>query len=376
MATTPVDHEVANKMSHYLTMDGCFGNATSNHAYGSQASNAIETAREQVANLIQADSREIIWTSGATESNNLAIIGAARFYHRKGKHIITLSTEHKSVLDPCHYLQQQGYEVSYLKPQSNGLIDTDQLQASIRSDTVLISVMHVNNEIGVIQNIKQLATLAKQHGVLFHCDAAQSAGKIEINVQDMPVDLMSFSAHKVYGPKGIGALYIRRQPRVRLQPLLFGGGHESGLRSGTLPAHQIVGMGCAFAIAKTKLQDNAKRILQLRNLLWNGINDLPGLHINGDWQQRVPGNLNISVEGVEGESLLFALNALALSSASACTSASIEPSYVLRALGVPNELAHATLRISLGRFTTQKEIEVSIKQIREQINRLRTLSPL
>ncbi len=377
MATTPVDPRVVTAMMSCLEMSGHFGNASSlSHSYGHSAALVIEHARAQVASLIHADPQEIIWTSGATEANNLAIKGAARFYKRKGKHLITCKTEHKAVLDTCAQLQREGFEVTYLQPLSNGLIDLNQLKGAIRDDTLLVSIMHVNNETGVIQDIAAIAELTRARGILFHVDAAQSAGKIPIDLSSMQVDLMSFSGHKIYGPKGIGALYVRRNPRVRLEPLMHGGGQEQGLRSGTLPTHQIVGMGEAFHLAQQEMVEESKRILELRQRLWQGIQRLGDVHVNGDLQQRLPGNLNVSFAGVEGESLLLSFKDLAVSSGSACNSASIEPSYVLRALGLNDALAHSSIRFSMGRFTTRAEIDYAIMHVTDAVNRLRAMSPL
>jgi cysteine desulfurase len=377
MATTPVDPRVVKKMMECLDTSGNFGNSASvSHIYGWQAKEAIEQARHQVAELVNADSREIIWTSGATESNNLAIKGAAFFYQRKGRHIITNKIEHKSVLDTCRYLESEGFAVSYLNPDSKGFIHPEQVQEAIRPDTILLSIMHVNNEIGVIQDIKAFTEITRSNGIVFHVDAAQSVGKTAIDLQDVPVDLMSFSAHKLYGPKGVGALFVRRKPRIRLQPLFHGGGHEFGLRSGTLPTHQIVGMGEAFAIAKKSMAEEAVRIFNLRCRLWQGIADLPEVYLNGDWEQRVPGNLNVSFGYVEGESLLLALCDLAVSSGSACNSATIEPSHVLRALGRNEADAHSSVRFCMGRFTTENEVDFAVTQIRSAVERLRKLSPL
>lgn len=377
MATTPVDSRVAKKMCAFLCVDGEFGNPTSNtHCYGWQAAEAIAKARLQVAALINANSKDIVWTSGATEANNLALLGAARFYQTQGKHIITLKTEHKAVLDCCKQLEREGFTVSYLTPKENGLLDLEDLKNAIQEQTILISVMHVNNEIGVIQDIQAIGEIAHQHGILFHVDAAQSAGKIPIDLEVMPVDLMSFSAHKIYGPKGIGVLFVRHKPRVRLQPIIHGGGHQNGMRSGTLPTHQIVGMGKAFSIAKAEMNKDCQHIATLRDKLWEGLATLPGIILNGDKEQRIAGNLNISVEGVEGESLIFSLKELAVSNSAACASANIEPSYVLKALGRSDLLAHSSIRLSLGRFTTEEEIDFTIKVLHTNINRLRKLSPL
>ncbi len=376
-ATTPVDPRVATKMMECLTTEGNFGNpASRSHAFGWQAEKAVENAREQVAELVNADPKEIVWTSGATESDNLAIKGVAHFYKKKGKHIITCKTEHKAVLDSCRQLEREGYEVTYLTPETNGLIDLKKLEAAMRDDTVLVSIMHVNNETGVIQDIAAIGEITRSKKVLFHVDAAQSAGKVLIDLASMKVDLMSFSAHKIYGPKGCGALYVRRKPRVRLEAQMHGGGHERGMRSGTLAVHQIVGMGEAFRIARKEMQQDEQRIRQLRDRLEQSLMQLEEVYINGDPEQRVAGVLNISFNFVEGESLLMALKDLAVSSGSACTSASLEPSYVLRALGRSDELAHSSIRFALGRFTTAEEIEHAINLIPEKIEKLRELSPL
>ncbi len=376
-ATTPVDERVAEKMCQYLTVDGHFGNpASRSHRFGWQAEQAVEAARSQVAALINADPREIVWTSGATESDNLAIKGAAHFYQKKGRHIITCKTEHKAVLDTCRQLEREGFDVTYLSPMANGLIDLDVLAAAIRPDTILISLMHVNNEIGVIQDIGAIGEMARQRKIIFHVDAAQSAGKVDIDLGQLKVDLMSFSAHKVYGPKGMGALYVRRKPRVRLEAQMLGGGHERGMRSGTLATHQIVGMGEAFQIAKQEMKEENARLMMLRNRLWNGLRDMEEVYLNGDLEHRVAGNLNVSFNLVEGESLIMALKDIAASSGSACTSASLEPSYVLRALGREDELAHSSIRFSIGRYTTVEEIDYTAALVREKVNKLRALSPL
>ncbi len=376
-ATTPVDPRVAENMMHYLTLEGEFGNpASRSHQFGWHAEEAVEEARKHVAALIGADSKEIIWTSGATESDNLAIKGAAHFYKKKGKHIITCKTEHKAVLDTCRQLEREDYEVTYLDPEDNGLIDLKKLEAAIRPDTILVSIMHVNNEIGVIQDIAAIGKLTRERGILFHCDAAQSAGKIDIDVNAMNVDLLSLSAHKIYGPKGIGALYVRRKPRVRLEAQMHGGGHERGLRSGTLATHQIAGMGEAFRIAKEEMAIEGEHIRNLRERLYGGLKDIEEVYVNGDMTHRIPGNLNISFNFIEGESLIMALKDLAVSSGSACTSASLEPSYVLRALGRNDELAHSSIRFTIGRFTTENDIDHAIKKVRDNISRLRELSPL
>ncbi|SEQ37320.1 IscS subfamily cysteine desulfurase [Giesbergeria anulus] len=374
-ATTPCDPRVVDAMIPWLREH--FGNpASRSHAWGWEAEAAVEKAREQVAELIHADPREIVWTSGATESNNLAIKGAAHFYQGKGKHLITVKTEHKAVLDVMRELERQGFEVTYLDVQDNGLLDFEALKAAIRPDTILISVMFVNNEIGVIQDIPAIGALCREKGIIFHVDAAQATGKIEIDLQTLPVDLMSLASHKTYGPKGIGALYVRRKPRVRLEAQMHGGGHERGMRSGTLPTHQCVGMGEAFRIAKEEMaQDNAKA-LALQQRLLKGLQDIEQVFINGDLEHRVPHNLNISFNYVEGESLIMGIKGLAVSSGSACTSASLEPSYVLRALGRSDELAHSSLRMTLGRFTTEAEIDYAIDTIRVNVARLRELSPL
>jgi cysteine desulfurase len=376
-ATTPVDPRVAEKMMQYLTLQGKFGNpASRSHSFGWEADKAVEEARIQVAALINADPKEIVWTSGATESDNLAIKGVAHFYQKKGKHIITSQTEHKAVLDTCRHLEREGFEVTYLAPEANGLIDLKKLEAAIRKDTILVSIMHVNNEIGVIADIAEIGELTRSHKVLFHVDAAQSAGKVPIDLQTMKVDLMSFSAHKIYGPKGIGALYVRRKPRVRLEAQMHGGGHERGMRSGTLATHQIAAMGEAFRIAQEEMESENQRLIGLRNRLWNGVKDMEEVYLNGDFEHRIPGNLNISFNFVEGESLIMALKDLAVSSGSACTSASLEPSYVLRALGRNDELAHSSIRFTLGRFTTEEDIDYAIPLIRKKIDKLRELSPL
>ena len=376
-ATTPVDARVAKKMANYLTMEGDFGNpASRSHYYGWQAEKAVDEARSQVASLVGADPREIVWTSGATESDNLAIKGIANFYHKRGKHIITMKTEHKAVLDTCRQLEREGFEVTYLEPLSNGLLDINVFKDAIREDTILASIMHVNNEIGVIQDIQSIGDVCREHKIFFHVDAAQSVGKISIDLASLPVDLMSFSAHKIYGPKGMGALYVSRKPRVRLEAQMHGGGHERGMRSGTLATHQIVGMGEAFAIAKAEMLEEGKKIKQLRDRLLEGFSDMEEVVINGDIKQRVPGNLNISFNYVEGESLMMAISDVAVSSGSACTSASLEPSYVLRALGLSDELAHSSIRFSIGRYTTEKDIDDAIRLVREKVEKLRDLSPL
>ncbi|XEI31549.1 IscS subfamily cysteine desulfurase [Aeromonas veronii] len=376
-ATCPVDPRVAEKMMQCLTMDGLFGNpASRSHRFGWQAEEAVDLARNQVAELIGADPREIVFTSGATESNNLAIKGVAHFYASKGKHLITSKTEHKAVLDTCRQLEREGFEVTYLEPMPNGLFTLEMIENAMRDDTILVSLMHVNNEIGVIQDIKGLGELCRSRKILLHVDAAQSVGKIEIDVEAMKIDLLSLSAHKIYGPKGIGALYVRRKPRVRIEAQMHGGGHERGMRSGTLPTHQIVGMGEAFRIAKEEMVSEGERVMALRQRLWDGLKDIEAVYLNGDLEHRVSGNLNVSFAYVEGESLIMALKDLAVSSGSACTSASLEPSYVLRALGLNDELAHSSIRFSIGRFTTEEEIDYAIKLIRDSIGRLREMSPL
>ena len=376
-ATTPVDPRVVEKMTECLSMDGNFGNpASRSHSYGWQAEQAVETARKQVADLINADPREIVWTSGATESDNLAIKGAAHFYGKKGKHIITSKIEHKAVLDTCRQLEREGYEVTYLDPQTNGIVTADQVKGAIREDTIVVSIMHVNNEIGTINDIAAIGEVTRENKIIFHVDAAQSAGKINIDMQTMKVDLLSLSAHKVYGPKGMGALYVSRKPRIRLEAQIHGGGHERGMRSGTLPTHQIVGMGEAFRIAKEEMVEENNRLLTLRQRLWDGLVGLEEVHINGDPELRVSGNLNVSLAFVEGESLLMALKDVAVSSGSACTSASLEPSYVLRALGLADELAHSSIRFAIGRFTTEEDVDRVIETTCEGVRKLRELSPL
>jgi cysteine desulfurase len=376
-STTPVDPRVATKMADCLTLDGVFGNpASKSHRFGWQAEEEVDIARGHIAALVNADPRELVFTSGATESDNLAIKGAAHYYSDKGKHVITLTTEHKAVLDSCEQLERDGFEVTYLDPQADGLLDLELLKETLREDTVLVSVMHVNNEIGVIQDIETIGTLCREHGVLFHVDAAQSTGRVPIDLKSLPVDLMSFCAHKTYGPKGIGTLYVSRQPRVHLQAQIHGGGHEWGMRSGTMPTHQIVGMGEAFRIAKEDMVEENKRIALLRDRLWNGIKDIEAVYVNGSPQSKVAGALNVSFGYVEGETLLMALKDLAISSGSACTSASLEPSYVLTALGLDNELAHSSLRFSVGRFTTEPEIDYAIDIIRTTLAKLREVSPL
>ncbi|CAG0993793.1 cysteine desulfurase [Methylophilaceae bacterium] len=374
-ATTPVDPRVAEKMIPYLTEH--FGNpASRSHVFGWTAEKAVENAREEVARLVNADPREIIWTSGATESDNLAIKGAAHFYSGKGKHIITVQTEHKAVIDTVRELERIGFEATFLQPEPNGLIDIEKFRAAIRPDTVLASVMLVNNEIGVIQDIETIGNLCRERGVIFHVDAAQATGKVAIDLEKLPVDLMSFSAHKTYGPKGIGALYVRRKPRIRLEAQMHGGGHERGLRSGTLATHQIVGMGEAFRIAREEMELENARIRRLRDKMLAGLQEIDEVYVNGDLKHRVPHNLNISFNFVEGESLIMAVKDIAVSSGSACTSASLEPSYVLRALGRSDELAHSSIRFSIGRFTTEEDIDYTVELMKSKIGKLRELSPL
>ncbi|WP_028695981.1 IscS subfamily cysteine desulfurase [Pseudomonas cremoricolorata] len=376
-ATTPVDPRVAQKMADCLLMDGNFGNpASRSHVFGWRAEEAVENGRRQVAELINADPREIVWTSGATESDNLALKGVAHFYQSKGKHIITSKIEHKAVLDTARQLEREGFEVTYLEPGADGIVTPAMVEAVLRDDTILVSLMHVNNEVGSINDITAIGELTRARGVLFHVDAAQSAGKVEIDLQKMKVDLMSFSAHKVYGPKGIGALYVSRKPRVRLEAMVHGGGHERGMRSGTLPTHQIVGMGEAFAIAKQEMAEENVRIKALSDRFFKQVSDLEELYINGSQTQRVPHNLNLSFNYVEGESLLMSLKDIAVSSGSACTSASLEPSYVLRALGRNDELAHSSIRFSFGRFTREEEVDHAAQKVCEAVNKLRELSPL
>jgi cysteine desulfurase len=376
-ATTPMDPRVAEKMMQFMTPDGEYGNpASRSHTYGWTAESAVEEARKNVAALVNASPKEIIWTSGATESDNLAIKGVAHFYHKKGKHIITCKTEHKAVLDTCRQLEREGYEVTYLDPEPTGLIDHAKLEAAMRDDTILVSIMHVNNETGVIQDIAAIGELTRSKGIIFHVDAAQSAGKVEIDLSELKVDLMSFSAHKIYGPKGMGALYVQRKPRVRLEAQTHGGGHERGMRSGTLATHQIVGMGEAFRIAKQDMAKDQVHVKALRDRLYDGVKDLEEVYVNGDMAHSIPNVFNISFNYVEGESLIMSLKDLAVSSGSACTSASLEPSYVLRALGRNDELAHSSIRFSMGRFTTEEDVDYAITHVREAIKKLRALSPL
>ena len=374
-ATTPVDPRVAEKMIPYLTEQ--YGNpASRSHPYGWTAEKAVENAREEVAKLVNADPREIVWTSGATESNNLAIKGAANFYSDKGKHIITVATEHKAVIDPVRELERQGFTATFLEPNDDGLVDIEKFKAAIRPDTVLASVMLVNNEIGVIQDIEAIGNVCRENGIIFHVDAAQATGKVDIDLTKLPVDLMSFSAHKTYGPKGIGALYVRRKPRIRIEAQMHGGGHERGMRSGTLATHQIVGMGEAFRIAREEMQTENERIRMLHDRLLAGLTEIEETYVNGDLTHRVPHNLNVSFNYVEGESLIMAIKGIAVSSGSACTSASLEPSYVLRALGRTDELAHSSIRFSIGRFTTVADVDYTIQLLKDKIGKLRELSPL
>ncbi|XBC38188.1 MAG: IscS subfamily cysteine desulfurase [Buchnera aphidicola (Floraphis choui)] len=376
-ATTPMEPQVMEKMIKFLTLEGTFGNpASRSHQFGWKAEEAVDIARNQISELINADPREIVFTSGATESNNLAIKGATDFYKKKGNHIITSKTEHKAVLDPCKYLENKGFRVTYLNPLKNGIINSKQLKNSICENTILVSIMHVNNETGVIQNIQYLSEICAHYGILFHVDATQSIGKLHINLKKLKVDLMSFSAHKIYGPKGIGALYVRRKPRVRLSAQIHGGGHERGMRSGTLPVHQIVGMGIAYHLAKKNINNDYIYLINLRNYLWDGLKNIEEVYLNSNLKNGAPHILNVSFNYIEGESLIMALKDIAISSGSACTSASLEPSYVLRALGVKDELAHSSIRFSIGRFTTKSEIDYTIKIVRKSIDRLRNLSPL
>ncbi len=376
-STTPVDERVAEKMMQCMTRSGAYGNpASRSHEFGWKAEKLVQTAREQVAELIGADPREIVWTSGATESDNLAIKGAAHFYSKKGKHVVTVKTEHKAVLDTCRQLERQGYDVDYIEPMPSGLLDIERLEGLLRDDTVLVSVMHVNNEIGVIQDIGKIGQMLRERNILFHVDAAQSAGKVPINLAETPVDFMSFSGHKVYAPKGIGALYVRRKPRARIEAQMHGGGHERGMRSGTLPTHQIVGIGEAFRIAHEGMSTEPERFAGLRDRLWNGLKGMEEVYLNGDMEHRVSNNLNVSFNHVEGESLIMALKGIAVSSGSACTSASLEPSYVLRALGRNDELAHSSIRFSVGRYTTAGEIDYTVSLVRDSVEKLRSMSPL
>jgi len=377
LSTTPVDPRVVEAMTQCLSMDGVFGNpASRSHQYGWKAEEAIENARCQVAELINADPREIVWTSGATESDNLAIKGAAHFYQRKGKHIITSKIEHKAVLDTCRQLEREGFEVTYLEPNTDGLTTPEMIADAIREDTSVVSVMHANNEIGVVNDIAGIGEVCRERGVIYHVDAAQSTGKLPLDMETLKVDLLSISAHKMYGPKGIGALYVRRKPRVRIEAQMHGGGHERGMRSGTLATHQIVGLGEAARIANEEMQAEGERLRALRQRFWDAINDIPEVHINGSRDHRLPGALNVSFAFVEGESLLMSLKDLAISSGSACTSASLEPSYVLRALGLNDELAHSSLRFSFGRFTTEENVDRAATSVRHAVDKLRELSPL
>ena len=376
-STTPVDKRVAKKMSECLTIEGTFGNpASRSHPYGWDSEKLIDEARKNVAELLNADKREIVWTSGATESDNLAIKGAAYFYKDKGNHLITLSTEHKAVLDTMRFLESEGFEVTYLDPKDNGLLDLDELRNAIKPTTTLISIMHVNNEIGVIQDLEAIGKICRENKIVFHVDAAQSPGKVDIDVNKFNIDLCALSAHKAYGPKGIGALFVRRKPRIRIQPQMHGGGHERGFRSGTLPTHQIVGMGEAFKIAKQEMTADNKKIKSLRDLLWNGLKNIEEIYLNGDLEQRIPGNLNVSFNFVEGESLIMAIKDIAVSSGSACTSASLEPSYVLRALGREDELAHSSIRLTIGKYTTEDEVKYAVTLLANAVAKLRELSPL
>ncbi|XBC44370.1 MAG: IscS subfamily cysteine desulfurase [Buchnera aphidicola (Schlechtendalia peitan)] len=376
-ATTPMESKVMEKMITFLTLEGTFGNpASRSHQFGWKAEEAVDVARNQIAELINADSREIVFTSGATESNNLAIKGISEFYKKKGNHIITSKTEHKAVLDTCRHLENQGIRVTYLNPLKNGIIDLKQLETHICEKTILISIMHVNNETGVIQDIKNISNICKNYGIFFHVDATQSIGKLHIDLKKLKIDLMSFSAHKIYGPKGIGGLYVRRKPRVRLTAQIHGGGHERGMRSGTLPVHQIVGMGIAFHLAKKNIDHDYRHLINLRNHLWKGLKSIEEVYLNSNLNHGAPHILNVSFNYVEGESLIMALKDIAISSGSACTSASLEPSYVLRALGLKDELAHSSIRFSIGRYTTKLEIDYTIKIVHKAVDRLRNLSPL
>jgi cysteine desulfurase len=376
-STTPVDPAVADQMVEFLTPSGHFGNpASRSHMFGWQAEAAVEDARSDVAGLINADPREIVWTSGATEANNLAIKGCAHFNTRKGKHIITSKIEHKAVLDTCRQLEREGFEITYLNPDKHGLIQPQAIAEALREDTTVVSIMHVNNELGTLNDIAAIGKLCRENKVFFHVDAAQSAGKTAIDVEAMQVDMMSFSAHKIYGPKGIGALYVRRKPRVRIEAQMHGGGHERGMRSGTLPTHQIVGMGAAFKLGAEVLAEESARIKKLRTRLWEGVSDMQEVYLNGSSNQHVPGIINISFAYVEGESLIMALRDLAVSSGSACTSASLEPSYVLRALGLNDEMAHSSIRFSIGRYTSEKDVDDAIAKVRHAVEKLRELSPL
>ena len=374
-STTPIDQRVVDQMIPYLREE--FGNpASRSHAFGWRAEEAVENARRQVAALVNADAKEIVWTSGATESINLALKGAAHFYKERGRHIITAKTEHKATLDTCRELEREGFEVTYLEVQDDGLIDFQVFEQAVRKDTILVSVMLVNNEIGVIQDVPRIGEFCRERGIILHVDSAQATGKMVINLAELKVDLMSFSAHKTYGPKGMGALFVRRKPRIRLEPLIHGGGHERGMRSGTLPTHQIVGMGAAFELARTEMAVENDRIRMLRDRLWAGLSTIDAVYLNGDLERRVPHNLNVSFNYVEGESLLMAIKDIAVSSGSACTSASLEPSYVLRALGRSDELAHSSIRFSIGRFTTEADVDFAIELLKEKVAKLREMSPL
>ena len=376
-ATTPVDPRVAQKMSECLMAEGNFGNpASRSHKFGWEAEEAVELARQQVADLLHCDPREIVWTSGATESDNLAIKGVAQFYKTRGQHIVTSKIEHKAVLDTCRHLEKEGFEVTYLEPAEDGLITPEQVKSALRDDTTLVSIMHVNNEIGVVNDIAAIGEVCREAKVFFHVDAAQSAGKVPIDLSQMKVDLMSLSAHKMYGPKGVGVLFVSRKPRVRLEAQMHGGGHERGMRSGTLATHQLVGMGEACRIAAAEMQEEGTRILKLRERLWNGLKEMEEVYANGDLDSHVPGIINMSFNFVEGESLIMSLPEIAVSSGSACTSPSLEPSYVLRALGMNDELAHSSLRFSIGRFTTEADVDQAINQVRQAVEKLRELSPL
>ena len=376
-STTPVDPRVVAKMQECLSLEGNYGNpASRSHEFGWKAEESVEEARANVASLVNCDHREIVWTSGATESDNLAIKGAARFNRKKGNHIITSKIEHKAVLDSCRQLEREGFEVTYLDPDPSGIITPEELIKHIRNETILVSLMHVNNEIGVINDIKQLSDITRENGIVFHVDAAQSTGKVPIDLDNLKVDLMSFSAHKTYGPKGVGALFVRRKPRVRLEAMIHGGGHERGMRSGTLPTHQIVGMGEAFKLAKEEMNSDNTRIRTLREKFWDGLKDIEEVHLNGHPEKRAAGFLNVSFNFIEGESLIMALKDVAVSSGSACTSASLEPSYVLRALGLKDELAHSSIRFALGRFTTEEEVAYTLDLVRYSVTKLRELSPL
>ena len=376
-STTPVDPRVVAKMQECLSLEGNYGNpASRSHEFGWKAEEAVEEARANVASLVNCDHREIVWTSGATESDNLAIKGAARFYRKKGNHVITSKLEHKAVLDSCRQLEREGFEVTYLDPDAKGIIKPEELVKNIKDETILVSLMHVNNEIGVINDIAALGEITRENGIVFHVDAAQSTGKVPIDLTNLKVDLMSFSAHKTYGPKGVGALFVRRKPRVRLEAMIHGGGHERGMRSGTLPTHQIVGMGEAFKLAEEEMSADNARISALREKFWLGLKDIEEVHLNGHEEKRVAGVLNVSFNFIEGESLIMALKDIAVSSGSACTSASLEPSYVLRALGLKDELAHSSIRFALGRFTTEQEVDYTINLVKDSVTKLRELSPL